>query len=272
MEKLQVSNSKLADLTGYSNAVGLMHTPFGGIAGTYYNYDATAFPSDFNKDAVINAIADPSISLSALKSAWLGAKKALDKATAQLKAAQLNNDTNTEYVVRDYVTNIGKLFTQLDPIYIARGVFVTVTPGASMVAPGTTKQFYASVNNTTNQGVTWSVNGKGTISSSGLYTAPLKPTKDVIVATSKEDPDMASSVSITVPSIQQMAQAASIASAPKLILSQPDASVISQEDTTISQGDTTANKVATFFKTTKGKVVAGATIAVAAIIVIKLVV
>ncbi len=58
-------------------------------------------------------------------------------------------------------------------------ISVSVSPANANVASGATLQFRASVANTTNQGVTWQVNGMsggnvsvGTISDSGLYTAP----------------------------------------------------------------------------------------------------
>ena len=56
---------------------------------------------------------------------------------------------------------------------------VTVTPNSTNLAAGGTVQFHASVANQTNQAVTWEVNNVvggnstlGTITSSGLYTAP----------------------------------------------------------------------------------------------------
>jgi len=58
-------------------------------------------------------------------------------------------------------------------------VVVTVSPKTATVTTGLTKQFSASVTNTSNTAVTWQVNGvnggsatTGTISATGLYTAP----------------------------------------------------------------------------------------------------
>src|SRR5437762_11337965 len=58
-------------------------------------------------------------------------------------------------------------------------VSVTISPILATVAAGGTQQFSAAVQNTSNTAVTWQVNGVtggnatvGTISSSGLYTAP----------------------------------------------------------------------------------------------------
>src|SRR5437588_10287583 len=61
----------------------------------------------------------------------------------------------------------------------AISVSVTISPTAATVAAGGTQPFTAMVQNTSNTAVTWQVNGMtggnatvGTISSSGLYTAP----------------------------------------------------------------------------------------------------
>ena len=50
-------------------------------------------------------------------------------------------------------------------------VAVTITPGSAAVQVGKTQQFSASVTGSSNTAVTWSASG-GTISASGLYTAP----------------------------------------------------------------------------------------------------
>src|ERR1700739_2151871 len=61
-------------------------------------------------------------------------------------------------------------------------ITVMVTEASSTVSPGATDQFTATVTGTTNTAVTWQVNGVpggnatvGTISASGLYTAPNSP-------------------------------------------------------------------------------------------------
>jgi hypothetical protein len=50
-------------------------------------------------------------------------------------------------------------------------ISVTISPTSASLRVGRTLQFKATVNNTTNQTVTWSATA-GTISASGLYTAP----------------------------------------------------------------------------------------------------
>src|SRR5437879_9198524 len=73
-------------------------------------------------------------------------------------------------------------------------VIVTIAPVSATVAAGGTQQFTATVQNTSNTAVTWQVNGVtggnatvGTISSSGLYTAPASPATVTVTAVSWGD-------------------------------------------------------------------------------------
>lgn len=79
-------------------------------------------------------------------------------------------------------------------------VTVTVSPSSASVQVSTTKQFTATVNNSSDQSVTWSVTGGGTITSGGLYTAPASvPSGAVTVqATSVASPTATGSASVTV--------------------------------------------------------------------------
>src|SRR3954451_10368168 len=63
----------------------------------------------------------------------------------------------------------------------SKPVSVNVSPQSATLNPGGTQQFTASVSGGHNSSVTWNVNGTaggnattGTVSSSGLYTAPSK--------------------------------------------------------------------------------------------------
>ena len=87
------------------------------------------------------------------------------------------------------------------PNAVVSGLFfdppgVNVSPTNISVAPNQTQQFNAVLTSSTNQAVTWSVNpslGLGTISSSGLYTAPASlPTEQpvIVTATSVADPTL----------------------------------------------------------------------------------
>jgi RHS repeat-associated protein len=80
-------------------------------------------------------------------------------------------------------------------------VSVTISPTAPTVYPARTQQFTAVINNSS-QGVIWSLipSTAGTISASGLYTAPTTVTSQQIVtvtATSQEDPTKSASAAST---------------------------------------------------------------------------
>jgi uncharacterized protein (DUF1800 family) len=84
-------------------------------------------------------------------------------------------------------------------------IVVKITPASAQLHSGQTVQFKASVTGTTNQNVTWQVNGAaggnataGIISSTGLYTAPAvlpKSTSVTINAASVQDPHSTSAAS-----------------------------------------------------------------------------
>ena len=90
-------------------------------------------------------------------------------------------------------------------------IVVSVAPATTSVQTGATQNFTATVTNTTNTAVTWQVNGVpggnstvGTISASGLYTAPAtvpSPSTVAVTAVSVADPTRSGSaqVSITAP-------------------------------------------------------------------------
>jgi len=81
-------------------------------------------------------------------------------------------------------------------------VNVSVGPPNVTVFDGQIQQFTAAVTNTTTTGVTWSINPTvGTISSSGLYTAPspIASTQVIsVIATSTADPTKSGSVAMTI--------------------------------------------------------------------------
>jgi hypothetical protein len=89
-------------------------------------------------------------------------------------------------------------------------VSVSVTPASASVQAGTSKQFSAVVANNSNQSVTWDVNGViggssglGTISTSGLYSAPASvptPATVTVHATSIAASSAAGSAAVTITS------------------------------------------------------------------------
>ncbi len=90
----------------------------------------------------------------------------------------------------------------------APAVGITISPTEATVRVNRTRQFSASVQNTTNKGVTWKVNGivgghatVGTIGSTGFYRAPTSvpaPSVVTVSATSIADPSKSASASVTI--------------------------------------------------------------------------
>jgi hypothetical protein len=87
-------------------------------------------------------------------------------------------------------------------------VVVTISPTSAHVEAGEQQQFTATVTGTTNHAVTWSVSGTGcsgaacgTVTTSGLYTAPNvipNPAQVTVTATSVADPTKSASAIVTV--------------------------------------------------------------------------
>jgi len=88
------------------------------------------------------------------------------------------------------------------------GVSVAITPLKPVISPGGTIQFIASVTGTSDTGITWAVNGVpngvgvfGTVSNTGLYTAPSavpNPNPVTVSATSTADPSAVAPALVTV--------------------------------------------------------------------------
>ncbi len=91
-------------------------------------------------------------------------------------------------------------------------VMASITPASATVFVGESQQFTAQVVNSSNQSVTWQVNGVsggnasvGTISSTGLYTAPatVASTMNVTVrAVAQADATKSASASVAVPAVE----------------------------------------------------------------------
>ena len=91
-------------------------------------------------------------------------------------------------------------------VTITQQVGITISPTSAQVVEGQTKQFSATVSGTSNTAVNWSVSGTGcsgsgcgTITDSGLYTAPNSiPTQVTVTATSAADFGVSASATVTV--------------------------------------------------------------------------
>ncbi len=79
------------------------------------------------------------------------------------------------------------------------GIRVALSQPTCTIGTNETFTFTASVSGTTNQGVTWSVNGVGTIDpNTGLYTAPSTAGTATVTATSAADPTESASATVTI--------------------------------------------------------------------------
>jgi Zn-dependent metalloprotease len=79
----------------------------------------------------------------------------------------------------------------------AGSVSVALTPTTATVVAGATQQFTATVSGSTNTAVTWTATG-GTVSTSGLYTAPATAGTYTVKATSAADTTKSASATVTV--------------------------------------------------------------------------
>jgi hypothetical protein len=90
----------------------------------------------------------------------------------------------------------------------SNGLTIGLTPASANVPVGLTAQFTATVTGSTNKGVTWQINGTtggnstlGTISTTGLYTAPTtvpSPASMTITATAQADNKTSATAAVTV--------------------------------------------------------------------------
>jgi beta-glucanase (GH16 family) len=152
------------------------------LTGAGFSVSGAEFPATLNpgQAATLNVQFDPT---------------AAGAATGQLSIAS-NSSTNGTAVI------------DLSGTGTAPVVAVAVTPATASTTTGATQQFTASVTGTSNTAVTWTASGIGcsgiacgTISSSGLYTAPATVPSSAtvtITATSQSDPTKSASAAISI--------------------------------------------------------------------------
>lgn len=128
-------------------------------------------------------------------------------ASGTLSGTPKNTGTSTfTFLVKD---SAGRSASAGVPLTISTGtasVAVSVSPTSALLQAGKTQQFSASVSGSTNTGVTWWVNGVqggnstvGTISTSGLYTAPASvPSTSTVTVMAKSVADTTKSASASV--------------------------------------------------------------------------
>ncbi len=104
-------------------------------------------------------------------------------------------------VIATSVADPARSATALVTVNPAGAVAVSLTPTSATVSPGATQQFTATVTGSANTNVTWSVTGgnaNGTVSATGLYTAPANSGSYSVVATSVADPSKSATATVTV--------------------------------------------------------------------------
>lgn len=119
----------------------------------------------------------------------------------------------------------------------ATSITISISPTSAQVTTGAQQQFTASVQGSTNTSVTWRVTGTGcsgatcgTISASGLYTAPgtvPNPAKVTVTATAVAEPSRSASASVT------LVQGAALSVSPGSVSLKPGAQ---QQFTALSSG------------------------------------
>jgi hypothetical protein len=92
------------------------------------------------------------------------------------------------------VTAAGPASPASDP---SPSVSISLTPTSASIQTGATQQFAATVSGATNTSVMWTSTG-GSVSSSGLYTAPTAAGSYTVTATSVADPTKTASATVTV--------------------------------------------------------------------------
>ena len=83
-------------------------------------------------------------------------------------------------------------------------VSISVFPTSPSVNVGATQQFTATVSGTTNTAVSWTTGGPGTISATGLYSAPANmttPGSVTVTATAQADASKSASAAISIPAV-----------------------------------------------------------------------
>lgn len=92
-----------------------------------------------------------------------------------------------------------------DAVTVSAGVSITISPTSATVAPDGTQQFTAKVTGSTNTAASWAVDGTpggnssiGTITSTGLYTAPATTGTHTVTATAAADTTKSAHATVTV--------------------------------------------------------------------------
>jgi hypothetical protein len=148
--------------------------------------------------ATVTGATDTSVTWSLAPAVGSVSASGLYTAPASLTAAQ--NVTVTATSNANPATSASATVSLTPPV-VTNPVAISVSPSSASLAQGSTQQFSAAVTNTTNTAVNWSISpAVGSISSSGLYSAPATVTSTqslTVTATSAADSTQSASATIT---------------------------------------------------------------------------
>jgi hypothetical protein len=185
--------------TGTLSAVGVLISPTGAAVQVGHSQQFTATVSNTSNTAVtwlVNGTVGGDSTLGTISSSGLyTAPSSIPSPSSVTVTAQSVADTS-----KSASANVN--------ISAPPPVSVSISPTGAAVQVGHSQQFTATVSNTSNTAVTWLVNGTvggdstlGTISSSGLYTAPSSipsPSSVAVTAQSVADTSKSASASVSV--------------------------------------------------------------------------
>ena len=183
--------------TGTSSAVGVSISPTGATLQVGHSQQFTATVSNTSNTAVtwlVNGTVGGDSTLGTISSTGLY--------TAPSSVPSPSSVTVTAQSVAD----TSKSASATVNITATLAISVSVSPTSASLQIGHSQQFAATVSNTSNTAVTWLVNGTvggdstlGTISSTGLYTAPSSvPSPSSVTVTAQSVADTSKSASATV--------------------------------------------------------------------------
>jgi hypothetical protein len=157
------------------------------------SFTLTVNGSGFQNGAIAK-LAGAALATTFVSSTQLNATGSTSAAGSSLPLAVLNPD--------------GQVSSAWNLQVVGLGVSVNIMPATATVRIRTSTQFTAKVSGTANTGVTWRVNGVsggnatiGTITSSGLYTAPAavpSPATVSVIAVSAADPSKSAGAAVTI--------------------------------------------------------------------------
>ena len=166
---------------------------------------------------------------------------------------QLNVAPGTHFLVVQFYNGTwikkGENFT----VSTGQTIGVSISPTTATIAPGATQQFTSNVTGSTNTAVNWSVDGApggnstvGTVSSTGLYTAPSTTGTHTVTATSQADSSKSASAAVTVSSGSGRGGICSAnAPAPSVTICAPAANSTVTSPVTITAADNSASAIST---------------------------